>query len=303
MWIPPALGVLTCSVLLVTGAKARETSVDASIQAQNGHHFVWRVAKGGAPVAWLVGSIHVLTKDVYPLPGVFQQAFAESGVLVEEVDLDESNDLAVTMPSAAKAFLAGDKTLSQLLDRETYGLVESRATVAGVPMVMLEHVKPWLVAITLSVPALRRAGFDPALGLDRHFFNRAKAEGRRIRGLETLAYQIDRLDGLSLDVQTEMLRAVLSDVDTQVAAVGELVAAWRNGDVAALERVLLQEYRESPQVYQRLVVERNRAWAPKISECAAEPRPCLVVVGGAHLVGPDSVIALLRTAGFSVEQR
>jgi uncharacterized protein YbaP (TraB family) len=100
-----------------------------------------------------------------------------------------------------------------------------------------------------------------------------------------------------------MLRAVLADVDTQVAAVGDIVAAWKSGDVGVLERLLLQEFRESPEVYQRLLVERNRAWTPQIAACADAPTPCLVVVGGAHLVGPDSVVALLRQAGFTVDQQ
>ena len=100
-----------------------------------------------------------------------------------------------------------------------------------------------------------------------------------------------------------MLRAVLSDVDAQISAVTDLVAAWKSGDVTALEQLLLKELRESPEVYRRLLVERNQAWAPKIAACATEPAPCLVVVGGAHLVGPDSVVALLRQSGFTVDQQ
>lgn len=253
-------------------------------------------------VAWLVGSIHVLKSDVYPLPDIFQKAFAESGVLIEEMDLGAATDSAA-MTAASKALLTGDKSLSQLLDQETYTLVESSAAAAGLPMALLDRVKPWMVAMTLSVPAFRRSGFDPALGLDKHFFDRAQADKREVRGLETVAYQVDRLDGLPLAVQIAMLKAVLSDVDTQVAAVGQIVGAWRTGDEQALERMLLQEFRESPDVYQRLLVERNQAWVPKIAACTAEPRPCLVVVGGAHLVGPDSVVALLRRAGFTVEQQ
>lgn len=272
-------------------------------QAQAGRHFVWRVAKNGAPVAWLVGSVHVLKSDAYPLPEIFQKVFMDSGALIEEVDLGAAGDAAAVMPSVSKALLPVDKTLSQLLDPETYTLVEAKATAAGLPMLLLDRVKPWMVAMTLAVPALRQSGFDPALGLDRHFFDRATAAKREIRGLETVAYQIERLDGLSLEVQVAMLKAVLSDVDAQVAAVGAVVAAWRTGDIAALERVLLQEFQESPEVYRRLLVERNQAWAPKIAACEAEPRPCLVVVGGAHLVGPDSVVALLRQAGFTVEQQ
>ena len=81
-----------------------------------------------------------------------------------------------------------------------------------------------------------------------------------------------------------------------------IVTAWRTGDLATLDRLLLQSFRESPAIYQRLLVERNRDWVPKIAQCEAEPTPCLVVVGGAHLLGPDGLVALLGAAGFTLEQ-
>ena len=268
-----------------------------------GRHFVWRVDKAGKPVAWLVGSVHILKSDTYPLPAVFDEAFSQTGTLVEEVDLGAANDPNSAMPMAAKALLTGGLTLSALLDKATHDSVEAKAEAAGVPMLALEHIKPWLVAMTLAVPALRRSGFEPAFGIDQHFYDRAKAAKRPVRGLETAAYQIDRLDELPMAVQVAMLKAVLSDADTQVTALSDIVAAWKIGDVDALDRLLLQEFRESPEVYRRLLVDRNHEWAPKIAACADEPSPCLVVVGGAHLVGPDSVVTLLRRAGFRVEQQ
>jgi uncharacterized protein YbaP (TraB family) len=275
----------------------------AAVSPESGRHFVWRVAKDGRAIAWLVGSVHVLSADAYPLPPVFGKAFDATVTLMTEVNLGAAADPAVILPAAATAVLGNGRTLSALLDRETYERVQGSAMASGLPMLLLDRMPPWLVAMTLAVPALRRAGFDPALGLDQHFYERATAAKRPIRGLETLAYQLDRLSGLPLSLQVDMLRAVLSDVDLQVSAVTDLVEAWRTGDVAALERLLLKEFRQSPEVYQRLLIERNQAWAPKIAACASEPRPCLVVVGGAHLVGPDSVVALLRQAGFSVDQQ
>ena len=296
---------LVAPALLAVGLAAIQAfgQTPALDPAASGRHFVWRVAKDGRAVAWLVGSVHVLKRDAYPLPSVFTKAFDESGTVVEEVDLGAAADPAAILPTAARAILGAGQTLSGLLDRETYALVRDSAAAAGMPMLVLERMQPWLVAMTLAVPALRQSGFDPALGLDQHFYERAKAAKRPVRGLETVAYQLDRLGGLPMPVQIDMLRAVLSDVDTQVAAVTDLVAAWRTGDVAALERLLLKEFRESPEVYQRLLVERNQAWAPKIAACAAEPLPCFVVVGGAHLVGPDSVVDLLRRSGFTVDQQ
>ncbi len=254
-------------------------------------------------MAWLVGSVHVLTKDVYPLPDVFERAFSESRTLIEEVDLGAASDPAVVLPLAAKAMLTDGRTLSTLVDRETAALIEAQAAAAGLPMLAVERMKPWLAAMTLAAPALQRAGYDPSLGLDRHFYERARAASRPVRGLETAASQIAALDALPMAVQVDMLKAVLSDIDTQVSAVADIVRAWRSGDVAALERLLLDEFRQSPDVYQRMLVDRNRAWVPQIAACASEAAPCLVVVGGAHLIGPDSVVAMLTAAGFSVEQQ
>jgi uncharacterized protein YbaP (TraB family) len=40
---------------------------------------------------------------------------------------------------------------------------------------------------------------------------------------------------------------------------------------------------------------------PKIESCLGEGH-CFVVVGAAHLVGPEGLLALLRQKGYSVQQ-
>ncbi|MGD9906191.1 MAG: TraB/GumN family protein [Vicinamibacterales bacterium] len=267
-----------------------------------GQHLVWRVAQGPRTVAFLVASIHVLTKAAYPLPEVFDRVFTESGTLVEEVDLGASGDISALLPTAAGALFTDGQTLRTVLDAPTFAQVEAKVAATGMPLALVERMKPWLVAMLLVVPELSRAGFDPAHGLDRHYYDRARAARRTVRGLETAAYQVERLNGLPLPVQVEMLKATLDDVEAQVASVDTIVTAWRRGDLDTLERLLLQSFRESPAIYQRLLVERNRDWVPKIGQCAAEPSPCLVVVGGAHLLGPDGLVTLLTAAGFTLEQ-
>ena len=55
-------------------------------------------------------------------------------------------------------------------------------------------------------------------------------------------------------------------------------------------------------VYETLLVGRNRRWVPQIEACLAAQR-CFVVVGAAHLVGPDSVVAMLKAKGYTVTQQ
>jgi uncharacterized protein YbaP (TraB family) len=246
--------------------------------------------------------VHVLTKAAYPLPAVFDTVFEQSGTLVEEVDLGASNDISALLPTAAGAVFTDGQTLRSVLDPATFAQVEAKAATAGFPIALVERMKPWLVSMLLVVPELSRAGFDPSQGLDRHYYERARAAGRAVRGLETAAYQVERLNGLPLPVQVDMLKATLDDVEAQVESVETIVTAWRSGDLGTLDKLLLQSFRDNPAIYQRLLVDRNRNWVPLIAECAAEPTPCLVVVGGAHLLGPDGLVTLLSAAGFTLAQ-
>jgi uncharacterized protein YbaP (TraB family) len=55
-------------------------------------------------------------------------------------------------------------------------------------------------------------------------------------------------------------------------------------------------------MYRRLLVERNQNWLPKLEALFARPGHAFVVVGAAHLVGPDGLLTMLRAKGHSVEQ-
>ena len=96
---------------------------------------------------------------------------------------------------------------------------------------------------------------------------------------------------------------MLADIDSQVANVEAMIAAWRTGDTSTLEKLLAEGTEEAPEIRERLLVERNRNWIPHIEQCLAADDKCFVVVGAAHLVGPDSVVDLLQKAGYKVEQR
>ena len=65
---------------------------------------------------------------------------------------------------------------------------------------------------------------------------------------------------------------------------------------------MLQDLKQEPQMYERLLVERNRNWLPKLEALFSRPGRAFVVVGAAHLVGPDGLIALLKAKGYQVEQ-
>jgi len=64
----------------------------------------------------------------------------------------------------------------------------------------------------------------------------------------------------------------------------------------------IQGMKDSPAFYQSLVLDRNRRWIPRIESCLATGS-CFVVVGAAHMVGSDGLIAMLRQKGYKITQQ
>lgn len=265
-------------------------------------HFLWKVTSPQGREAYLLGSIHVLSKGFYPLSNEIDRAFVSSKMLVEEVDIEEMNDPATMATLVGKAMLPPGQSLDQMVSKDTYDAVRARAESHGLPMLLIQRMKPWMVAVTLTAAEISKAGFDGSLGIDRHFFERAKAAGMPFRALETVAYQFDRLDGLAGDLQEASLRAMLADIDTQARNVEAMANQWRAGDTAAMEKLLMEGFREAPEIAERLLYERNRNWVPHVERCLDEDARCFVVVGAAHLVGPHSLVELLRERKHRVVQ-
>lgn len=259
---------------------------------------VWRIERDGV-VGFLVGSVHVLSPSYYPLPAPVLRAFEASTTVIGELHPDDLASGAATRMLQRGLFTDGN-SLERSLPAESWTALRDRFRRAGLPSTVIDQMKPWMAMLTLVTLQVQREGFQPELGVDRHLLDRAAAQGKRVEGLETLDQQIDRLDGLSPSLQNDLVTETLRDLDTQSQHVTALADAWTQGDVATLEPLLVGELRKMPELYSRLIVERNRAWLPRLEACFAAHPPCLVVVGTAHVLGSDSVGAMLEARGYTV---
>ena len=170
------------------------------------------------------------------------------------------------------------------------------------PATPLLQFKPWMLAITLQSLQWQKAGFDADLGLDKHFYDRARLQNKPVKGLETLEFQISRFDDMSADQQEKLLIETMEELSSTDGTFVEIADAWKNGDVETVERLALKDLQGEPELYQRLLVERNVAWMPQIEALISPTRPAFVVVGAAHLVGPDGLLKMLAAKGYTIEQ-
>ncbi len=170
-------------------------------------------------------------------------------------------------------------------------------------MRILNPMKPWFAALTMVAIKLRRMGLDPKFGVDRHLAERAKNTGKPTGGLETLEFQLEIFDGLSKREQELMLRETVSELERLDRDIDAIVNAWLKGEGDQLSSLLNAGMQEYPELYEKILIERNRRWVGGIEQLIQQESGAMVVVGAAHLVGKDSVVEMLKAKGYSVEQR
>jgi uncharacterized protein len=276
-------------------------SLLAPVHAAPAHNFMWK-ATGKGGVVYLVGSVHMLTQQYYPLAPAIENAFKDTDLLVEEVDLDEITAPDAQMQILMRGMLPAGQSLETQLSPSTLALVQKATAGLGDAAKPLMLFKPWMLAIAIEGYELEKAGFDKDLGLDKHFYDLAHTAGKKVQGLETAEYQISRFDGMTTEQQDRFLADTLKELDTEKASVTKLADAWKAGDAATVEAVVLADVKSDPVMYQRLLVERNRNWLPKLEALFARPGHAFVIVGAAHLVGPDGLLQMLKSKGYAIEQ-
>jgi hypothetical protein len=186
---------------------------------------------------------------------------------------------------------------------QTRRRLEDKLAETGVPGAAVAGFRPWMIALTLSALEFQRLGFDPNLGVDMHFFNKAKAGQKRIAALETVEFQLQLLAGMNAAAEEAFLALTLQDLAQVPELASTMVGLWRSGDAPGLQQLLFKTIDQHPDVRDRMLVQRNRAWAGKIEDLIRQGEPALVIVGAMHLIGPGSVVELLQARGYRVEQR
>jgi uncharacterized protein YbaP (TraB family) len=261
---------------------------------------IWKIQDADTTV-YFFGTVHMLPPGATWRTPAFDQALADAKAVYLEADIDLPEAEMIAMVDRL-ARLDPSRKLSDFLTSEQAAAVTKAATAAGVPMPVLEMYKPWFAAMTLSNFVIEKTGFKSELGVEILLRPEAEKAGKEVRFLETAEEQLGKLAGLSDEVQVKFLVAGLEELDKAGEMLTEMVHAWRAGDDAALNRLLNEEDEADaiPEVHKAMMVDRNANWAPQIDALMdTEAGTFLVAVGAAHLVGPDSVLEMLKPLGHT----
>jgi uncharacterized protein YbaP (TraB family) len=270
--------------------------------SQSKKSFLWKV-QSKTNTVYLLGSIHYLKKEMYPLDEKIEKAFEQSEILVVEADVSniKKEDIQKLMENA---FYTENDTLQKNLSAETYGLVKKKLEELGASLEVANKYKPWFLGLNLVSLEALKLGFDPNYGIDRYFLEKA-AERKKILELESLEYQFKLFSALSKKDQESFLLYIVKDIKVLEQELDGLVKAWTAGDEKRIELIMTKSIKQDKRlipIYEKLVVERNKKMVSKIEEYLKEKETFFVVVGAGHLVGNRGIIKLLKGKGFLIEQ-
>jgi uncharacterized protein YbaP (TraB family) len=272
----------------------------AELEAQD-KSFLWRV-RSTSNIVYILGSIHLMKKENYPLNPTIETAFGDAKKVAFEIDLRAAEPATMRHLMIERGIYRDGRGLSQTISDKTYAMAAERAKTLGLDLKTLDRLKPWVVAMMLTSMQLQKLGFDPRHGVDRHLFDRAQTASKPVIGLESPEDQFRVFDQMPPEQQELMLVQALKDLSVLDTGLQRLLAAWKSGDERSMEELIVGGFKDYPELYQRVMLDRNRRWLGRLEDFLAQTEVHMVVVGAAHLVGRGSLIELLRQRGYTVEQ-
>lgn len=292
------LGVLGASLLPASFASAQDGEGAAAEalpgSVERGDPFLWRIEKGDT-TAFLFGTVHLPDPRVLELAPEVEAAFAASTAFYAEIEATAESTAEVQR----RALLPSSQSLPAIVGDELWQRIEGELRAAGLGalnIMGMKRMRPWAVGATLPTLEYIEAqskGIEP---LDAQLFERALAEDKPARGLETVEEQISVFEEFSEEEQVRMLAHTLDQLAADrregVSTIETTVRAWLSGDEGALLDVLDESFaidaafRE--RIEDRLIWERNVRFADRIDRAiAAQPEEVpFFAVGALHMPDP-----------------
>jgi uncharacterized protein YbaP (TraB family) len=256
----------------------------------------------------VMGSLHLATKEIYPLAPEIEAAFKESKSLVVEALMDAEKTKEAQAIIQKGGLQPEGKYLTDSLDAKQIFALRKLCGKANINFENIDAMKPWLAAITLEVATLKVNGFDQSQGVDTHFLNLARQRKMKIMELESLKFQFELITSLSDKEQAMFLQSTMKNAETARERVAKIQAAWIAGDIKNLDEAAGENATQKAsnpteeKLTRMLVTDRNIAMADKIETFLKGNETLFVIIGEGHLGGEKGVLNLLKQKGHAGEQ-
>lgn len=229
----------------------------------------------------LVGSIHMGTRDMSPLPEGLLRKLRQADALIVEADVSVSgspfSELPPRPPLAERLDPAQLADLSRVLNE------------LSLPLESFDQQPAWKIALVLQATQAQRLGLRPDYGIDYQMLQAAHDRRLRVIELEGTADQVNLLCQLPEDGKA-LLLDTLTHWHTNARLLQVMLSWWLNSPPAEASQSLPSTF--SQPLYDVLMHQRNQAWCKRL--LALPPGHYVVAAGALHLYGEGNLPTLLR---------
>lgn len=229
----------------------------------------------------LVGSIHMGTQGMSPLPDALLQKLREADALIVEADVAGSDSPFDNLPPVAPLEQRLTPALQEELDKTLQTLSLSREE--------FEHRPAWHIALVLQATQAQRLGLRPEYGIDYQLLRAAQQYQVKILELEGTTSQLDLLRALP-DDGNALLQDTLTHWHDNARLLQVMMSWWLEHPPAENEMELPGTF--SQPLHEVLMQQRNQAWCERLF--ALPPGRYVVAAGALHLYGDGNLPLLLR---------
>ncbi|MCC7244886.1 MAG: TraB/GumN family protein [Saprospiraceae bacterium] len=297
----------TTFILGLTSCKSNQKVVYAPDQiVPTERALLWKVSGNGLKKpSFVYGTIHMIPKSDFELSDATRHAFDRSKRVVFEIDMKQMTNFKAQLSLITKSMMGGGKTLKDLISAEDYAFVKEAASKKGLPMGMIDRVKPMFLSMMLGEeeggPDAESMGATTSVEME--LYRMARRRKIQTGGLETAEYQMAVFDSIPYAVQAKMLVDGLRSTATLEAGeenqMEKMIRLYKSEDISTMQAQISAE--EGMGNYEELLLNRrNRNWIAEM-DYQMRRQSTFFAVGAGHLGGKSGVVALLRQAGFRVE--
>lgn len=229
----------------------------------------------------LVGSIHMGTEGMYPLPvGLLRKLYNADALLVE-ADVATGGSPFLNLPECPP--------LAERLSAEQLTALDDTLSVLGLTREEFDTRPAWHIALVLQATQAQRLGLRPDFGIDYQLLKSAHELSTPIIELEGTESQVEILLKLA-DGGNELLQDTLTHWHENARLLQVMLSWWLESPPN--EEPLTLPTTFSASLHDVLMHQRNQAWCERL---LALPAGHYVVAAGAlHLYGEGNLPALLR---------
>jgi uncharacterized protein len=259
---------------------------------------LWKVSGNGLKKnSYVYGTIHLIPKSQYTVPGHVRAALGESKQVAFEIDMRDMTNIFKQLALINKVMMRNGKRLKDLLSAEDYAFVKEKMNQKGLSVGIMERIKPMFLSMVLTNDESTAAA-EKMTSVEMELYGIVKKQGLASTGLETLNYQIGIFDAIPYETQAKMLVEGLRQAEEGDDEYAKMLDMYKSEDITAMQSMMDAD--DGGEYQELLLDRRNQNWIPIMGQLMKD-RPTVFAVGAGHLGGQKGVIALLRKEGYMVE--